>query len=91
MSEHMPRYREIRRVLEDLIGNYPCDRPIAAYVAACYYLGEHCEDCGACLPGQALSFGSEWEQASAGVADAPGGDITICVDCLTRRRQAVAT
>ncbi|HEX9442235.1 MAG TPA: hypothetical protein VF909_21285, partial [Roseiflexaceae bacterium] len=66
MSEQTQRYQAIRRVLEELVANYPCDRPIAAYVAACYDLSEHCEDCGARLPGHTLSPGSEGAQASPG-------------------------
>ncbi|HEY3231628.1 MAG TPA: hypothetical protein VGJ87_20535 [Roseiflexaceae bacterium] len=89
MSEQTRRYQAIRRVLEDLVANYPFDHPIAAYVAACYYLGEHCEDCGARLPGNMLSIGSEGARASLDLADTPSGDITACVDCLARRRPAV--
>jgi hypothetical protein len=89
MSEQTQRYQAIRQVLEDLVANYPFDHPIAAYVAACYYLGEHCEDCGARLPRNTLLVGSEGAQASPGMADTPSGDITACVDCLARRRQVV--
>jgi len=89
ISEQTQRYQAIRRVLEDLVANYPVDHPIAAYVAACYYLGEHCEDCGARLLGSTLSVRSEGAQASPGMADTPSGDITACVDCLARRRQAL--
>jgi hypothetical protein len=78
MSEQTQRYQEVRRVLEELVASYPLDYPIDAYVAACYYLSEHCEDCGARLRDNALSLGDE-----------RGGDSTVCTGCLATRRQAV--
>ena len=89
MSEEISGYQAIRRVLENLVANYPCDRPIAAYVAACYYLSEHCEDCGARLSDHVLSVGNEGVQGSSGMADALGEERTICANCLAWRRQAV--
>jgi hypothetical protein len=89
MSDQTQRYREVRQVLEELVANYPLDYPIDAYVAACYYLSEHCEDCGARLQDNMLSFGDERGQTLPGVAAAPGADSTVCADCLAWRRQAV--
>jgi len=89
MSEQIQRYREVRRALEELVANYPLDYPIDAYVAACYYLSEHCEDCGARLRDNTLSVGDERGKTLPRAADACGGDSTVCTDCLARRRQAV--
>jgi hypothetical protein len=86
MSEQTQRYREVRRALEELVANYPLDYPIDAYVAACYYLSEHCEDCGARLRDNTLSVGDERGQTLPDAADAYGGDSTVCTDCLARRR-----
>jgi len=88
MSEQTQHYSEIRRVLEELVASYPLDYPIDAYVAACYYLSEHCEECGARLHDKTLSFENERGQTLPGMADACGGDSTVCTGCLARRRQA---
>jgi hypothetical protein len=90
MSEQTQRYREVRHALEELVANYPLDYPIDAYVAACYYLSEHCEECGARLRDTMLSFGDEQGQTLPDAADAWGGDSTVCTGCLARRRQAIA-
>lgn len=89
MSEQTQRYQEIRRVLEELVASYPLDYPIDAYVAACYYLSEHCEDCGARLRDTMLTFGDEQGQTLPDAADAWGGDSMACTGCLATRRQAV--
>jgi len=87
MDELTQRYREIRRLLEQLVAAWPLDRPGTAFENAKVYLDFHCTECGASLSMNDLAVVLELEMLRLGTVDTrrvPYYDPN-CIRCYIRR------